>query len=312
MTRPATTTSTTMLPTIDFAPGAHSNPGAALDHSLHQLGFAQVSNIGIDQQLLAQVFATSREFFLGPQAAKDGCRYRSAAENFGYQGLFDENLDPDAPADIKESLTLRNIIHQPPSLERWPSPAFRDLMQAFFADAFAAAKRLQVVIAEQLGVAGDYFTRRHCGECTSLRLLYYPHDLQHQLQAGQLGAGAHCDYGFITLLFQDEIGGLQVQNRQGAWLNIPPQAGSVVINSGDLLERWSNGRYRSTPHRVEAKLGQQARQSIALFVDPDSSTLVAPLPTCTGPDNPARYPPITAAEHLHNKLSATHKQRFEA
>lgn len=298
------------LPLIDFA--AHAAPAAAVHQSLSDVGFMQVKNIGLDQALLAEAFAASAAFFAAAPDVKAQSRYLSAAENFGYQGLFEENLDPEQAADVKETFTMRNIAAKPPALERWPSAAFRDLMRAFYADALAAGHRLQRTIAQALGTPSDYFTKVHTGDAVTLRLLRYPPTDPAKLEPGQLGAGAHTDYGFLTLLFQDDVGGLQVQDKSGAWIDVPPEPGAIVVNSGDLLERWTNGKYRSTPHRVAPRVGARTRYSIAMFIDPDPDAEVSVLPSCVDDAHPALFPAISAGAHLQSRLEASHKGRFDA
>ncbi len=298
------------LPLIDFA--TEPDPAAAVHRSLSDVGFMQIRNIGLDQNLLAEVFAASAAFFAEAPDLKAKSRYLSAAENFGYQGLCEENLDPTQAADVKETFTMRNIVQNPPALERWPSAAFRDLMRAFYADALAAGHRLQRTIAQALDAPSDYFTKVHTGDAVTLRLLRYPPTDPARLEPGQLGAGAHTDYGFFTLLFQDNVGGLQVQDKYGAWIDAPPEPGAIVVNSGDLLERWTNGKYRSTPHRVVPRSTTRTRYSIAMFIDPDPDAEVSVLPSCVDATHPALFQSITAGAHLQSKLEASHKGRFDA
>jgi isopenicillin N synthase-like dioxygenase len=120
------------------------------------------------------------------------------------------------------------------------------------------------------------------------------------------------DYGFLTLLFQDDVGGLQVQDRNGDWIDVPPVPGAIVVNSGDLLERWTNRRYRSTRHRVVPRSSSRTRYSIAMFIDPDPDAEVTVLPSCIDESHPALFPTITAGAHLQSKLAASHKGRFHA
>jgi isopenicillin N synthase-like dioxygenase len=296
------------LPLVAFSHNPHA--GVQIDHSLAELGFLQVRDIGIDPDLLDAVFHASEAFFDGPGEVKRRSAYGSAQENFGYQGVMEENLDPDAPADLKQSFTMRNILAQPPADHRWPSADFRVLMQRFYAQALAVAHDLQRTMAQTLGLEPDHFTQSHSGENVTLRLLHYPSTGLPDPEPEQMGAGAHTDYGFLTLLFQREVGGLQVIDKSGAWIDVPPLADAVVVNSGDLLECWTNGRYKSTMHRVVPKIGDRARLSIAVFIDPDSDTLVETIPGCISADNPARFAPMTAGEHLQSRLAASHKGRF--
>lgn len=296
------------LPLIDLA--SDPAPATNIHDALATHGFLQLANIGIAPAELDELFAASAAFFRAPAEVKRRCAYRSAAENFGYQGLLEENLDPGAPADLKETFTMRNIVANPPPLDRWPSAAFRDLMQHFYAAALAAAHGIQRHMARALGVPEDFFTRVHSGQNVTLRLLYYPAVHGGTVEAGQMGAGAHSDYGFLTLLFQHGVGGLQVMDSQATWMDVSPVDHVAVVNSGDMLERWTNGVYRSTVHRVVPKTGDRDRLSIAIFVDPDSDALVEVLPSCISPDRPAAFPPISAGAHLQSKLEASHKGRF--
>ena len=125
--------------------------------------------------------------------------------------------------------------------------------------------------------------------------------------SAQLGAGAHTDYGSITLLFQDEVGGLELLRADRTWQQAPPVRGAAVINTGDLMERWTNGRFRSTVHRVRPISGSQDRYSIALFVDPDAAVEVECFQSCISAERPARYPRITAGEHIRRKIAATNE-----
>ncbi len=138
----------------------------------------------------------------------------------------------------------------------------------------------------------------------------YPAPGIHEPAPGQFGAGAHTDYGFITPLFQHGVGGLQVMDSRGGWIDVPPRDDAAVVNSGDLPERWTNGKHKSTLHRVIARTGDRDRYSIAMFLDPDSDVTVEALPDCVTEHRPARYAPILAGAHLQSKLEASHKGRF--
>ena len=298
-----------MISSIDFSQETNLLRDQ-VDHTFKDTGFMLAHNIGIDQDLLAQAYQASLRFFLSEQSLKEQFSYRSAAENFGYQGLLQENLDPTAPADLKETFTMRNIVQRPMPDDRWPDASFRDLMQALYNNVFAAGNTLQRLLAQILDLEQNFFVNCHTGENSTLRLLYYPSSGVEQIADGQLGAGAHTDYGMLTFLFQDSVGGLQVQGLDGEWIDVATEPGSVVINCGDLLERWTNGRYKSTLHRVQPKIGHRDRLSIAMFLDPDSATTVQALPSCVSSDNPARFPVVTAGEHVQQMLDASHKQRY--
>lgn len=279
---------------------------AEIDDALSDVGFMALGNVGVAQGMVEQMFATAREFFHRDEAIKRRSAYGSAAENFGYQAVGEETLDPEKPADLKETFTMRNLLQAPVAARRWPDENFRAVAVRFYEQAMAAAMQLQRVLAKNLAVEDAYFPSKHSGENVTLRLLHYPPVDPGAVGEQQMGAGAHTDYGMLTLLWQDNVGGLQVRDERGLWHDVPPREGTVVINSGDMLERWSNGRYRSTWHRVLPRHPGQERLSIALFVDPDSDTVIEALPGCVSATNPPRFPVTTAGEHLQSRIEATH------
>ncbi len=306
------------IPVIDFSCYDERDPQSLqflaneIDGVLADIGFMSVTNLGLDWSLVEEIFDQSRRYFSAGLDFKRRSAYLSAEENFGYQGICEENLDPSQPADIKESFTMRNIVQMAIEADRWPDDSFRRCAVHFFDQSLQAAYRMQRVLATALQQQRDFFVKYHNGENVTLRLLHYPAWDKQRVATGQLGAGAHTDYGLITLLFQDAAGGLQVQTKSSEWINVDYVPKAIVINCGDLLELWTNGRYRSTPHRVQPKISGQERFSMALFVDPDTETPVQVLDSCISADKPARFPPLTAGEHIQRKIKATHKDRFES
>jgi isopenicillin N synthase-like dioxygenase len=132
--------------------------------------------------------------------------------------------------------------------------------------------------------------------CTT-RLLHYPPQPA-TVAPGQIGCGAHTDWGALTLLAQDDAGGLQVQRREGSWMDVTPLPGALVVNIGDMMQRWTNDRWRSTLHRVVNRQSDRERWSIAYFFDLDADAEILPLAPCVSAQRPARYGPITAGQHL--------------
>ncbi|HIE88676.1 MAG: 2OG-Fe(II) oxygenase family protein [bacterium] len=300
------------IPTIDFE-AYDEQDDAALDDlasqvsdALSRSGFMKVMNLGITSVQIDHTFALSKWFFSLSEEEKSTSAYVSAEENFGYQSLGVEHLDPSKPADLKQTFTLRDLLRHDRSDPRWPTPEFRDQSTNFYKACLEGAYRIQRVLSKALGMDRDFFVQYHQGENVSLRLLYYPSSGIDDIAVGQLGAGAHTDYGMITLLFQKDIGGLEVQDAEGAWHPVAPENDAIVINTGDLMERWTNGKYRSTPHRVQPKLGDVDRYSIAVFVDPDTETPVKVLDSCLKPGEKPGYPEITAGEHIQERIRASH------
>ncbi len=300
------------IPTIDFADYDEANDAAmarlaaAVTDALTNSGFMKITNLGIPASMIEEVFGACADFFHASAEKKAVSAYTSAAENFGFQGMGLEHLDPAQPADIKETFTMRDLRRHDPNDERWPDSAFRDLMTAYYEACLQGAYRIQRVFARALDVDDDFFVQYHQGENFSLRLLYYPASGS-DVDSGQLGAGAHTDYGMITLLFQRDVGGLEVQDEKGEWHYVTPENDAIVINTGDLMERWTNGRFRSTPHRVQPKIGDRERFSIAMFCDPDTETPVRVLGSCLADGETPRFEEVTAGEHIQQRITASHE-----
>jgi isopenicillin N synthase-like dioxygenase len=298
------------LPVIDI--GGFSREAAlrattvrAVERALTHSGFLYASGHGIDAVLIERAFAAMRWFFGHPRRYKNAFAHTDIDANFGYQGIEAERLDPHTAPFLKESFTMRNALEHADQVVQWPEGDFRDIALELYTVGLRAAYRIMRVLAAALGLPANFFALRHSGENVTLRFLHYPTGLKPRM--GHLGAGAHTDHGSITLLFQDDVGGLELLGSDGAWHSAPPVAGAAVINTGDLMERWTNGRFRSTVHRVRPPAGPRDRYAIALFVDPDSSVEVECFDSCVSAARPPSYPRITAGEHIRQKIAATHK-----
>jgi isopenicillin N synthase-like dioxygenase len=185
-------------------------------------------------------------------------------------------------------------------------------------DALAAlAARVMRLMAIGLGLAPDTFEPAIDHHTSALRALHYPDLAGVGVEPGQLRAGAHSDYGTLTLLRQDDApGGLQVQRVDGVWHDVPSTPGAYVVNVGDALERWTNDRWVSTLHRVVVPPAGTERDcerfSIAFFHNANWDAVIDCLPTCCGPDRPPRYGPITAGTHLMEKFRSTQDAYYGA
>lgn len=277
-----------------------------VDRALSDWGFIASSGLGFSDELIAKVFEASATFFLSDTKNKMRSAYLSAEENFGYQAFASEHLDPASPADLKETFTMRNILNATIEENRWPSVEFKELMQLFFAECLERAFLLQRILAKALNLEEDFFVKFHSGQNISLRLLHYPVCSSDKVQDSQLGAGAHTDYGLTTFLFQDSVGGLEICDQHGNWQDVEPDKSVVLINSGDLLERWTNGKYRSTLHRVKPMTLGRDRFSIAFFVDPDSDTEVKVLDSFIGADSPRKFSDVKAGDYIRGRLEDSH------
>ncbi|PSR19846.1 isopenicillin N synthase family oxygenase [filamentous cyanobacterium CCP3] len=314
----------TEIPLVNFSPFLSDDPvgkiqvAADIYHACHEVGFLYLTNHGIPEGAIAAAFAQSQRFFALPLAEKQAIAWASEVSNRGYIGLERERLDETQPGDLKEAFNLGRetdltaIDTEDAALvqNRWPAqPAdFRTTLTVFFDACATAAAKIFRAFALALDMPEDFIAAHHTAQNYTLRLLHYP-PLPTSLKPGQIRAGAHSDYGTLTLLFQDDIGGLEVLNAQDNWISAPAIPGAVLINTGDLTERWSNGVFRSTRHRVSLPQGEKAqrdRYSIAFFCEPNADATISCLPTCQGPGQPPRYPPIAAGDYLLSRLQATY------
>jgi len=309
------------LPLIDLAPSFASEAGAqavarALDAACRAHGFFYVTGHGVDAACIAAIWQANTHLFALPEAVKQRWHIERSGIQRGWDPVGWQSLDPSRPADLKESWYLgvdrgpddpkvrAGTPNHGPNV--WPDealvPGFRAACEAY-ADALAGLGRhLMGLLALGLGLPREHFEPFLRDPMPVLRLLHYPPQQAAQ-QPGQIGSGAHTDWGGITLLLQDDAGGLQVQAADGRWFDAPPQPGSFVVNLGDLMQRWTHDRYRSNPHRVINAASGRERRSVAYFFDIDYDALVETLPTCLPADGspspwPSRYPPITAGAHI--------------
>ncbi len=306
------------VPVIDISP-LRGGPDkadmvAAIGQACREIGFFYAINHGVEQAQIDAVYAQAKRFFDLPVAQKELCAIEHSSCHRGWFRLGGENLDParQDQGDFKEGYKIGRDL--PPSHARvqaglplhgpnlWPDlPGWRDVMQNYYDTMVDLGRQLIGAFALALSLPEDFFAPWLDITMTTLGPLHYPPQRGH-VSAAQIGAGAHTDFGCLTLLHQDASGGLQVCRRDGLWIEAPPVPGSFVVNIGDMMERWTNGVFRSTLHRVVNVSGRE-RYSLPFFFDPDFYTPVECLPTCLGADGVAHYPPTTAGAHLLEKIA---------
>lgn len=278
-----------MIPLVDLADAAAAQ---RIDAALRADGFFAITGHGVDAAVVQAAFDAGRRFFALPEDAKQRWHIDRWPLRRGFDPIGWQALDPAQPPDLKESFYLGVEAIGP---NQWPEvEGFRPALETYSAAMEALARRLMGLFEQALGLGAGHFDAfmRH-PTCTT-RLLHYPPNAAAALP-GQIGCGAHTDWGAVTLLAQDDAGGLQVQRADGTWLDVTPMPGTFVVNVGDMTQRWTNDRWRSTVHRV---VQGRERWSIAYFFDLDAEASVEPLPCCVSDANPARYGPLTAGEHL--------------
>ena len=299
------------VPVLDWRDNARDPEGFArsLGATCRETGFFLLTGHGIAPELIAQVFAGAQGFFALPETAKRPLSIASNPHNRGWAYLGSESLDESSgQIDRKEAFNIGldlgpddpRVLRGEPfrGVNLWPDlPEFRPVMLAYFNAVWGLGVALLEPAARDLGMPPQHFAPHFDAPMATLRLLSYPAASGVE---GEIGAGAHTDYGALTLLLTDGAPGLQVRPRGGDWQDVPHVPGAFVVNIGDCLMRWTNDIYVSTPHRVLPP--PRPRQSVAFFLDPNPDAQITALPG-TGA---AKYAPTTGAAYLQSRLSATY------
>ncbi|WP_299829601.1 isopenicillin N synthase family oxygenase [uncultured Roseobacter sp.] len=300
-----------MIPLLDWRKFTTDRAGflAELGQAVRGPGFFLLENHTVPEALRARIFDMADAFFTQPIAEKRALSILNTPHYRGWAAEGDESLDDSsALVDRKESFNIGfDLTPDDPRVLRgepfrgvnvWPQiDGFRETALAYFDAALALGVDIHRAFAADLGLEPEHFTPAFKDPLAALRLLHYPPGSGAQ---NEIGAGAHTDYGAITLLMTDGEAGLQVKPRGGDWTDVPHVPGAYVVNIGDCLMRWTNDIYVSTPHRVLPPKRQ--RRSVAFFVEAHPDTVVAALPGTGTP----KYPPVRAADYLQSRLDATY------
>jgi isopenicillin N synthase-like dioxygenase len=284
-----------------------------LGRSFGEYGFAVVRDHGIPQDLIDEAERVSKAFFALPDAVKRAYKIEGGGGARGYTPFGTEKAKDAAVFDLKEFWHVGRDLPEGHPLSAfmapnvWPSEVegFRETMSALFAAFEQTGGRVLEAIALHLGRPRDFFDASIADGNSVMRLLHYP-PLGPGAPEGAIRAAAHGDINTITLLLGAEEAGLELLTKQGEWLPIPAAEGALVINVGDMLERQTNGRLRSTTHRVVNPRGpaaQRARYSMPFFLHFRPDFLIEPLPECVADDSATPPPaPITAHDFLMQRL----------
>lgn len=302
------------FPSYDLARFA-TDPASAreVDAICRETGFLVLTGHGVAPQVIADVWDAVSAFFAQDMAQKQSVSAPYSGYPYGYLGPDSEALAKskgvDTPPDLKESFNggplgvphnasadARAFCYQP---TLWPNlPGFRPAWETYYAAMERLADRIMQVFAAALDLAPDHFAPFIDTPISALRALHYP-ATKGQPLAGQQRAGAHTDYGSLTILLpQPGSAGLQVQHR-GEWVDVPAPPDAFVINIGDLMAHWTSHRWVSTLHRVVAHPDQPARQSLAFFHQPNWDAVITPLDG--RPDGPS----VISGPYLMDKFRAT-------
>jgi isopenicillin N synthase-like dioxygenase len=303
------------LPVIDFDDASDEALARQLDQAFSEIGFCYFKGIGVDRAVVDGVFEASRRFHAQPRAAKNALAMNKFHR--GYMAPKTSIIQTSSvarvtkPNDSESFMLMHEVPENDPRFGRpldgpnlWPDlPGFREAVEAYEKAMHAFCLRLLSPLAIALGLPPQWFAPHFQKPTTFLRLLHYPPHAQDAADDA-FGSAPHTDYGFITLLTQDRQGGLEVRRKDGTWLAAPPLDGTWVVNVADMLARWTNGRWQSTPHRVKNLSGGD-RYSCPYFFDMSMDSIVEVLPTCGTP----KHPPVRYGDYLLERLDKNYAYR---
>ena len=317
------------IPVLDIgrwlsgAPGALEELAPVIARSCEDTGFLVGTNHGVEQRLIDDCFAASAAFFALPDDRKLALRVGEL--NIGYMPPGGQTIRTSRVAEVRKPnlnetfyVTEERAADDPAilakkpfvGLNRWPEslPEFRRATLAYFNAMRRLSEQMLPVFVAAMGMPPHTLDGDFRDATCTLRLLRYPP--QPEDADDQFGFAPHIDTGMLTFLAQSALPGLEVKTRDGLWLRPPAIPGTFVVNTGEMLGRYSNDRYAPTPHRV-LNNNRDARYAIPFFFSPANDAVIRPLPSCVSTENPARYEPLPYIQH-RMKLNATnfaHRQK---
>ena len=312
------------IPLIDIGdlyspdPQQRKAVAAKLGEACENVGFIYITGHTIPPGDLKAAFAQLEAFFNQPLEEKMRYDIHALERHRGYVPFGGLNADPHAKgADIQEGYEIGlevptsdeeykrgNMMYGP---NVWPQkpPQFGEVVYNYFDQVQALGRTLFRGFALALDLDETWFEDKIQKPMTQLRAIHYPPQSPKALNDdADIGIGAHTDYECFTILAVTSPG-LQVQNKAGNWIQAPPIEGAFVINIGDIMERWTNGRFVSTVHRVINHTGAE-RYSLAFFFGANYHATISCLPTCQSDDNPPKYPDVTAGEWTTQNIKAAY------
>lgn len=296
---------------LDGEPGALPRLARGVRAALEEIGFFFVENHGVPQALIDRVFAENARFHA--QAHEQKLPLRVDERGIGYMppGLQQPRYNADEPArkpDLGEAFFIGRETepraresHTPAPLyqggNQWPDrlPGFRETLLEYYDAIEALSLRLLPVYASALDLPEDFFDTAflHTRPMGILRLSRYPAT---PCDENQFNASPHIDGDFITFLAQSDVPGLELRSAAGHWIQAPALPGTFLVNAGEILRLWSNGRFRATYHRVLNQSGLD-RYAIPFFYSPSPDTLIECVETCSDAEHPPQYRPVTVREY---------------
>jgi len=311
---------TRSLPVVDLSLDDEEEIARAIKQACETSGFFYLSNHGVTEDIRTDLFKGMQQFFSLNEDLKKSVLQNE--NNRGWTPMGEETLDPKVQkrGDTKEGYYIgRNVTADNPDPREkgplraenvWPDEellgiiGWKSKMQSYYDEMTLLCKRLMKPFALALGLPICFFDDKFDRPTALMRPLHYS-NCKSVPEEGVFAAGAHSDYGVLTVLITDQNPGLEILTKHGVWMPVPPINGYFIVNVGDLCEMWTNGTFRSTVHRVVTS-GLADRYSCAFFWEPNFECVVSPLPECVSPENPAKYSPIMYGDYVLSKYKATH------
>jgi isopenicillin N synthase-like dioxygenase len=322
------------VPTVDItayvadgSPEAKAAVARAVDEACRTVGFIQILGHGIPQRIIDGLGGAMDEFFAQP--LEDKKRYTATdGANRGYTAPKSESLSLSLGVesasrmnDFFEAFNIGDARSDHPDLDLpaghyaenvWPTsmPDFQKRVLTYFAEAARVARAMVRIFADALGLPAGFFDAYTSHSLDVLRMNNYalPEGTDIRLDGDLTGMGEHTDFGIVTVLWADQIRGLQVLGSDGSWNDVNPADDALLINLGDLTGRWTNERWMSTLHRVKPPVVNgtiQRRRSAAFFHDGNWDAVISTLPGCVDEEHPNLYADVTVDEHITAKLAGS-------
>jgi isopenicillin N synthase-like dioxygenase len=305
------------IPVIDISglntddPAARASVAAGIGAACEAIGFFYVVNHNVAVETSDKAVDLIDQFFSLPETERR--KVKADKNNRGYRDVWD-SVHSNGKLNARDSFDLGfPVAEDDPEVlagtplyapNRWPDiPGFQAAVEAYYWETFRLGMKILEGFARYLGQSDDFFTRHFTKPVADMVINHYLGAAG--LHISDQASGPHTDHGIVTILWQDSLGGLEVMGKDGNWFPVPPLRGSFVINIGELMKRWTNGRFKATVHRV-VYLRNKSRYSMPLFCNPDFRTIVDPRDLGIAAGD-ALYPPIQSGEFLLQRFKATRK-----
>ena len=307
-----------LIPIIDLSAATKNNQyneiAFGIEKAIKNNGFFYVKNHGIDNYLIKDLFDLSKKFFDLPLESKMFLDSRKSIARRGYFPIYAENTNPSQNIDFKEGFDVManhkdtdlRVVNKIPFFGKniWPKTIknFENISMQYYNRLIILAFDIMKTISHILSLPENFFLGEISDPFAMLRILKYPKQKSHDKL--MVGAGTHTDYGLITILAQNEIKGLEVQDKKGNWLEVEPIKDLLLVNFGDEMAMWTNNIIQATPHRVINKSDDERYSSVFFFHSPYDK-LITPQPQFITADKPQLYKPIKSIDYMTKRFSET-------